>query len=89
MPRQEHLLLLAERDSTTSGAWVVTYSERTSGVEESLESLELLAVGAMGMERSFAVIMARYSDDSVAYQVLQRTAFHDWTTRWMRRVPSC
>ncbi|MEO7964210.1 MAG: hypothetical protein ABIT38_09925, partial [Gemmatimonadaceae bacterium] len=43
-PKQEHLLILAERDSTSGGHFVSSYSERTSGGEEMLETSELLTI---------------------------------------------
>jgi len=88
-PTQEHLLLVAERDSASRGRWEVAYSERTAGGEEVLESTEVLVIGRFAVGRDVFVLLARYVGDGVVYAMLERTAGRRWRLRWTSPYVGC
>ncbi len=88
-PTQEHLFLLAERDSTSRGRYELAYSERAAGGEETLESTELLAVGRLGPSRDVVLFLARYLGDGVVYAMLERMGGRRWRVRWSSPYVGC
>lgn len=88
-PQQEHLLLVAERDSTTRGHYDVAYSERTAGGEETLESSELLTIVRVSPARDVVVVLARYVGDGVVYAWLERMGSRRWRLRWSSPYVGC
>lgn len=90
-PKQEHLLLLAERDSTSDKRFTTAFSDRTSGGEETLETSELLIVarfGAGGGTKT-AAVLARYVGDGVMYSLLERAGPRQWRMRWTSAYSGC
>ncbi|MEO6445389.1 MAG: hypothetical protein ABIZ91_02525 [Gemmatimonadaceae bacterium] len=88
-PKQEHLLFVAERDSTTRGRYEVAYFERSSGGEEMLESTELLSVARFGPRQDVGLFVARYVGDGLIYSLLQRTGSRRWRHRWSSPYTGC
>ena len=88
-PKQEHILLIAERDSVDGGRFQTAYSERTSGGEEMLETSELLTVARIGASGRTTLVIARYLGDGVIYSLLERTAPHNWRLRWTSPYAGC
>lgn len=79
-PLQERTLLVAERsaDSTMS----TTYSERSYGDEETVESRDVLAAVLLGTTRNTALVLSRDSGDSTAYALVERGDNGKWIARW-------
>lgn len=88
-PKQEHLLLLAERDSASRGRFDIAYTERAAGGEELIESSELLAIGRYAPNRDVVVLLARYVGDGVVYALLERTGSRRWRLRWTSPYVGC
>lgn len=88
-PQQEHLLLVAERDSTTRGGYDIAYSERAAGGEESAESSELLTIARLSPSRDVVIVLARYVGDGVVYAWLERTENRRWRLRWSSPYAGC
>jgi hypothetical protein len=88
-PQQEHLLLVAERDSTTRGGYDIAYSERAAGGEEVLESSELLTIVRLAPTRDVVVVLARYVGDGVVYSWLERRENRRWRLRWSSPYAGC
>lgn len=86
-PKQEHVLMVAERDSTPRARYRVVYGERSAGGEETLESVELLAV-AQGAGAS-DLVLARYVGDGVVYSLVERTSAGRWRLRWSSPYAGC
>ena len=87
-PIQEHLLVIAERDSTTK-SYRLAYLERSAGGEEMLESSELLLVGVPRSRVQPMVLLARYLGDGVVYSMLERAADGSWRLRWSSPYAGC
>lgn len=89
-PREEQLLLVAERDSgKTDGPWRVGFSERASGHEGTVETHDVLAALAVGAARRPTLVLARYVGDGVAYALLERNGAGHWELRWVSAASGC
>jgi hypothetical protein len=89
-PREEQLLLVAERDSgRTTGPWHVGFSERASGHEGTVETHDILAALAIGAARRPTLVLARYVGDGVAYALLERNGAGRWELRWVSAASGC
>lgn len=89
-PREEQLLLVAERDSgKTTGPWRVGFSERASGHEGTVETHDILAALAVGAARRPTLVFARYVGDGVAYALLERNGAGRWELRWVSAASGC
>lgn len=88
-PKQEHLLIVAERDSTTRGRFDIAYTERAAGGEEMLESSEVMVIARFAPSRGVSILLARYVGDGVIYGLLERTAERRWRLRWSSPYVGC
>lgn len=87
-PRQERILLIAERDTTPSARYMALYSERTVGLEESIETTDPIGLLLLGPERRPTVIVTRDSGNGVAYALIEQ-AGGQWQRRWMSAYAGC
>jgi hypothetical protein len=88
MPVQEHLLVIATRDATTSRL-SLAYIERTAGHEESLEATELLLAGATAAAGTQFLLLARYIADGVIYSLLEAPRDGRRRSRWTSTYAGC
>jgi len=89
-PREEQLLLVAERDSgKTTGPWRVWFHERASGHEGTVETHDLLAGLFIGPARRPTLVLGRYVGDGVAYALLERNGAGRWELRWVSAASGC
>lgn len=87
-PREEQILIIAERDSG-SGAWTVGFSERASGQDGAVETHDVLAAVAVGEARRPTVILGRYIGDGIAYSLIERVGAREWRVRWTSATSGC
>lgn len=88
-PKQEHLLLITERDSASGTRGDIVYTERAAGGEETLESSEVLAIARFSPERDVSILLARYVGDGVVYALLERMGNRRWRVRWTSPYAGC
>jgi len=95
-PQEEHLLIVLERDTLPGpgGAtppYIATYSERTSGPEDDVESSEMLAAVLLGHapRQRPAIIISRDYGDGSSYTLLERVAPRRWRARWNSAYVGC
>jgi hypothetical protein len=89
-PREEQLLLIAERSGSRPGAeFLPAYHERVSGNEESIESSDVLAAVAMDGGKTPALILIRDYGDGSAFALLTRTTTGAWLLRWSSAYAGC
>ncbi|MEP7381389.1 MAG: hypothetical protein ABI910_06855 [Gemmatimonadota bacterium] len=88
-PKQEHLLIIAERDTANRGRFDITYTERAAGGEETLESSEVMAIVRFAPTREVSILLARYVGDGVVYALLERTGSRRWRLRWTSPYVGC
>ncbi|HWZ61257.1 MAG TPA: hypothetical protein VNW46_19905 [Gemmatimonadaceae bacterium] len=87
-PREEHILLVSERDPVT-GKPVAAYFERVSGPEDAVESSEILAAVRLGPRRVPTIVISRDYGDGGAYTLLERAAPARWRVRWNSAYTGC
>lgn len=88
-PRQERILLIAERDSTSpAGRYTTQYSERVIGLEETIEATDLVAVVSLGAERRPTLVIARDAGHGAAYTLIERIA-GQWKRLWSSGYAGC
>ncbi|HJU66382.1 MAG TPA: hypothetical protein VJ596_11920 [Gemmatimonadaceae bacterium] len=89
-PLEEHILLVAERDSAdTSGRYRPAYSNRTSGTETSVVSTEVLAAVTLSPSRRPALVLDSVGYEGDVYSLLERTGPARWTVRWRSAYAGC
>jgi hypothetical protein len=94
-PREEHIFLIAERDSTRAATapgaitWSAAYSERESGSEDDLETNEVLAVVHLGPNRTPTIVLSRDYGDGGVYSLIERAAPGQWRLRWSSAYTGC
>jgi hypothetical protein len=86
-PQEEQTLLIAERDSGSTGAYRLVYADRAHGVEDEVVAPEVLAAVLIGGRPT--LIVARDGEDGVAYELLEREANGHWRVRWHSAPTRC
>jgi hypothetical protein len=87
-PRQERILLIAERDSMPSARYTALYSERMVGLEETIETTDPIGILLLGPERRPTVIISRDSGNGVSYALIERVG-GQWQRRWTSTYAGC
>lgn len=87
-PREQHVLLVAERPAGQAGArYRLTYHVRTSGSEDAVETREVLAAVRLGDTPTLVVGLNYYEGN--AYMLVERTAEGTWRERWSSAYAGC
>jgi hypothetical protein len=87
-PREEQILLVAERDESRVGRpLIAAYHERVSGREESIESSDILAA-LQGSNGPTLVVIRDFGDGSV-FSLLTRVAPAFWQIGWNSAYAGC
>lgn len=86
-PLEERTLIITERARSPAKRepWVVTYSRRSEGSEDTAEHFEVLA--AVRGRASTLLLIARDQLSRTTYELLERTS-NGWRVRWSRTL-SC
>lgn len=87
-PREQHLLLVAERTSS-SAPWQLAWQVRSSGTEEEVETRDLLAAVRLGPAGTPAIVIGVSDNDGVSYQLVTRAAAGRWSERWSSAYAGC
>jgi hypothetical protein len=88
--REEHLLLIAERDSgQLSGRYTPAFSERTTGPEESVQSTDILAALALGEPPNLTLVARRDDGSGGSFALLERRGPRRWRVRWTSAYTAC
>jgi len=88
-PRQERILLIAERDSINATArFSPEYVERIVGLEETLETSDPIAFVLLGSDGRPSVIVARDAGNGVAYTLIERVG-GKWRRGWASAYGGC
>lgn len=87
-PLQERTFVLGERAPGDSN-FVLTYSERSIGDEETVESTELLAAVVLGDSHRGAIIVSRDFGNATAFGLIERGDDRRWHSRWSSSRRHC
>ncbi len=88
-PREEQLLLVAERSGQSGSRYVPVYHERVSGGEEAIETTDVLSVVSFGPGDTPAIVLIRDYGDGSAYALLMRTPTGEWRIGWSSAYAGC
>lgn len=90
MPLEEHTFIIAEKPRPSQG-YDVVYSHRTSGTDESLVTLELLAAVRLPVPSPprTALVLLLEGSDTNSYSLLERTPRGAWRMRWRSVGTGC
>lgn len=87
-PREEHLLLLAERQAGDRDYQMVFHS-RSAGAEESLETSDALAAFKLVKSGQPALIVAFEYEDGGKIGLLERISGNEWRLVWKSAYTGC
>lgn len=89
-PREERILVVAERDSAVPALpWVASYSERVSDNEETIEASDVLAAVSLGPSRTPTLVIGREYGEGFAYALIERAGPRRWRLRWSSAYAGC
>lgn len=89
-PLQERTLVIAERRlKSADTTFTKAYSERSYGLEETIESSDVLAAALLGGNRNAALILSRDYGDVTAYGLLERGDDGHWRAVWTSARRHC
>ena len=89
-PREEQLLVVAERSGSRSDArYTLVYHERVSGAEEAIESTDVLAAVGLAPGKAPAIVLIRDYGDGSAYALLTRASGSEWQLAWSSAYAGC
>ena len=89
-PLEEHILLVAERDSGAArGSFGPVYSERTIGAEDEVVTSEVLAAARVRTSGTAIVVLLRDLYEGGRYAVLERVGPRRWLLRWTSVYTGC
>jgi hypothetical protein len=85
-PLEERTLIIAERPDAKAATepYVVTYSLRSEGSEDTAEHFEVLAT--VRGRQSLLLLLARDQLSQTNYELLERSPNGIWRTRWSRKL---
>jgi hypothetical protein len=89
-PLEEHILVVAERDSASRpGAFAPVYSERTIGAEDEVVTSEVLAAGRLRSSGGAILVLFRDLYEGGRYALLERVGPRRWLLRWTSVYTGC
>jgi hypothetical protein len=90
-PRQEHILLVAERDTAAppNARHEAAYAERSAGPEETVASSDPLAAVRLGAPARPFLVLRRDDGAGGAYVLLERAGPRRWRVRWASPYVLC
>jgi hypothetical protein len=89
-PLEEHILLVAERDSGAARrAYRPVYSERSIGADDEVVTNEVLAAARVRATGSAIVVLYRDLYEGGRYAVLERVEPGRWRLRWTSVYTGC
>lgn len=89
-PLEQHTFVIAERSSATPDAeFQVVYHERAGGLEEAIETTDVLGAVRLSSPAHVALVVLREGQDTSAYAMLERATNGSWRVRWTSVHTGC
>jgi hypothetical protein len=89
-PREEHLLLVAERSGAgLVGRYATAYFERGSDTEDAIVTTDVLAAVALGPTHIPTLVLSREYNEGGEYALLERAPVYGWRLRWTSAYTGC
>ncbi|HVF39912.1 MAG TPA: hypothetical protein VM939_08425 [Gemmatimonadaceae bacterium] len=87
-PREEHILLIAERESGRS-AYEEAFHARTTGLEDVVQTSEVLAALRIAETGRTALIIHREGEEGGRIALIERRGAGNWNMRWVSAYAGC
>jgi hypothetical protein len=89
-PLEERMLIIAERDSGSTGPWRAAWSDRVQGIEETIEAADALALLVPATGPAAFLVVQRESARGMRYELMERgSGTTGWTRRWIGPWSGC
>ena len=88
-PREEHLLLIAERAATGSDGYSSVFNSRVAGAEDAVRTSEILSAVRFVKGNTAAVIVAFDFADGGRTALIQRVSDTEWKITWRSAFSGC
>jgi hypothetical protein len=88
-PREEHLLLVVERNGRADSPYTVAYQNRTAGAEADVRTNAILAAVRFVKTNTPAIVLSFEYDDGGQIALLERVASHTWKITWRSAYTGC
>ena len=88
-PREERLLLVAERSESTRGSYVGSFQSRSAGTEDAVRTNGLLAALSFVQTNTPALVISFGYDEGGQVALLERVANHEWKIIWKSAYTGC
>lgn len=87
-PREQHIVLVAERPVGSSAPYVVKWHQRASGAEDAVETRELVTAVRLGPQRVPSLLLMVTYLDGANHELVERVD-GAWRTRWTSAYTGC
>lgn len=88
--RTEQLFLIAERAADRPrSVYVLAYSERVEGDEETMELIDVLAAVRLGQSDQPTIVIGRDYGDGNSFALIERTSAGRWRVQWSSAYSGC
>lgn len=88
-PREENLLLIAERSPSTDGKYVVAFQSRATGSEDLVRTNDVLGAVRFVRTNRLAVVVSFEYEDGGRIILLDRVADTQWKITWRSAYAGC
>jgi hypothetical protein len=88
-PREEHLLVIAERPAASTGPYSAVFHTRVAGAEDAVRTNEILAAVRFVRGNRPALVVSFEYEDGGRVVLLQRTSAREWRMTWRSAYTGC
>jgi hypothetical protein len=88
-PREEHLLVIAERPASSTGPYSAVFHTRVAGAEDAVRTNEILAAVRFVRSNRPALVVAFEYEDGGRVVLLQRIGARGWRVTWRSAYTGC
>ena len=88
-PREEHILLIAEKTSTSSPPYQTVFHSRATGSEEQVRTTELLAAGRLVHGGQIFLVVSFGYENGNRVVLIERSSNSQWRITWRSAYTGC
>jgi hypothetical protein len=88
-PREEHLLVVAERPASSTGPYTAVFHTRVAGAEDAVRTNEILAAVRFVRSNRPALVVSFEYEDGGRVVLLQRISAREWRITWRSAYTGC
>ena len=88
-PREEHILVVAERAASSKGPYSAVFHTRVAGAEDAVRTNEILAAVRFVRGNRPALVVSFEYEDGGRVALLQRVSAREWRMTWRSAYTGC